>query len=60
MAVMDRQTAEHFYAWMEKWIPFDEQHEMEQAIHQLLRENPELIEQNRSWPEMARMVGLWN
>lgn len=60
MSVMDRNTAEHFYNWLDKWVPLSEQHELEQAIHALLRENPELIEQNRSWPEMARMVGLWH
>ena len=52
---MDRQTAEHFYAWLEATVADDEQHEVEQAIHELLREHPDLVEVH-SWPEMRRLA----
>jgi hypothetical protein len=52
--VMDRETAEHFYAWLET-VGYSEQSEVEDAIHKLLRIYPELIE-THSWPEMRRMA----
>jgi hypothetical protein len=52
---MDRATAEHFYAWLERTVATDEQHEVEQAIHALLRQHPELV-QTHSWPEIRRMA----
>jgi hypothetical protein len=54
--VMDRETAEHFYAWLEQHVAEDEQHEVEQAIHQLLRDEPSLVA-THSWPEMRRLAG---
>jgi len=53
--VMDRATAEHFYAWLERHVFEDEQHAVEQAIHALLREHPDLVH-THSWPEMRRMA----
>ena len=53
--VMDRQTAEHFYAWLEKTVHISEQHEVEQGIHALLRDYPELLE-THSWSEMRRLA----
>lgn len=52
---MDRDTAEHFYAWLEKTVHISEQHEVEQAIHRLLRDYPELVE-SRTWPEMRELA----
>lgn len=52
---MDRQTAEHFYAWMERSVPEQDQHETEQNIHALLREYPDLI-LTHTWPEMDRLA----
>jgi len=40
--IMDRETAEHFYNWLDRYVSLDEQHEVEQAIHALLKNNPEL------------------
>ena len=57
MPVMTRDTAEHFYAWLERTVRFEDQHEVEQAIHALLRSDPELV-LSHSWPEMARMAGV--
>ena len=54
--VMDRQTAEHFYAWLERTVHISEQHDVEQAIHALLRLHPDLIEKNYSWPELRNMA----
>lgn len=58
MAVMTRDDAEHFYAWLEKFIPLDRQHDVEQGIHELLRMHPSLL-QTHSWPEMARLANVW-
>jgi hypothetical protein len=52
--VMDRETAEHFYTWLETLHRFD-QHEAEQAIHALLRDDPDLL-LTHSWPEMWAMA----
>ncbi len=52
---MTRETAEHFYTWLEKHVAEDEQHDVEQAIHRLLRDHPELIE-THSWTEMRNLA----
>ena len=54
--VMDRETAEHFYAWLEKTVHITEQHETEEAIHAVLRLHPSLISEGYSWPEIRRMA----
>lgn len=51
MAVMNRDTAEHFYAWLERYVPADQQYDVEQAIHRLLRNYPDMVE-THTWPEM--------
>ena len=56
--VMDRDTAEHFYAWLERVIPTDMQHDVEQGVHAVLRDNPDLLE-THSWPEIARLADVW-
>jgi hypothetical protein len=48
--VMDRATAEHFYRWLET-VHVADQHKVEQQIHVLLRDHPQMIE-THSWPEM--------
>ena len=53
---MDRDIAEHFYAWLETYVHISEQHEVEQAIHRLLRDHPDLPG-DRSWPEMRHIAG---
>jgi hypothetical protein len=53
--VMDHATAEHFYAWLDRCVAADEQHEVEQQIHALLREHPDLVK-THSWPEMRRLA----
>jgi hypothetical protein len=58
--VMDRETAEHFYAWLEKTVHISEQHDVEQGIHAILREHPELVEKGYSWPEIGNMAGVWS
>jgi hypothetical protein len=55
--VMDRQTAEHFTAWLENWVHESEQHAVEQAVHALLRDDPSLV-LTHSWPEMRTMTGV--
>ncbi len=52
--VMDYATAEHFYHWLDT-VPVDEQHQVEQDIHALLRLHPNLV-LTHSWPEMRRMA----
>jgi hypothetical protein len=54
--VMDRDTAEHFYAWLERTVAEDERHEVEQAIHELLSQHPDLVQTYYSWPEIRRMA----
>jgi len=58
MSVMDRQTAEHFYAWLESRIAEDEQHEVEQAVHRALQDYPDLIERGMGWRDIARYGGV--
>ena len=53
--VMDYETAEHFYNWLEKYVHIEDQHEVEQLIHKLLRDDPDLIE-THGWSEMRRMA----
>ena len=52
--VMDRQTAEHFYDWMDRDVRIEDQHEVEQRIHALLRNHPDLL-QTHTWPEMQSL-----
>ena len=53
--VMDQQTAEHFYAWLEAHVAEDEQHSVEEGIHALLHEYPDLVK-THSWPEMRNLA----
>ncbi len=52
---MDYETAEHFYTWLERTVHIQDQHEVEQQIHALLRTQPDLVT-NHSWPELRRMA----
>jgi len=52
---MNYKTAEHFYTWLEQHVAVQDQHEVEQQIHALLRADPSLAD-NHSWPEMRRMA----
>ena len=56
MRVMDRDTAEHFYAWLDKVVYPEDQHVVECQIHALLKEHSDLIEKNYGWSEMLRMA----
>lgn len=53
--VMDYETAEHFYTWLECHVAENEQHQVEQDIHGLLRNYPELLT-THSWPEIRRIA----
>ena len=53
---MDRDTAEHFYSWLERTVPADHQHQVEQDIHAFLREYPSLPADGRSWPEIRNLA----
>ena len=53
---MDRETAEHFYAWLDRFVHEGDQHEVEQQIHALLEEHPTLIDEGKSWSEMRAMA----
>jgi len=55
--VMDYDTAEHFYTWLTDHVAEDEQHEVEQQIHTLLRKHPDLVN-THSWPEMRQMAEI--
>lgn len=48
---MSYETADHFYQWLERTVKEDEQHTVEQQIHALLRDHPDLVS-SHSWPEM--------
>ena len=56
MRIMDTDTAEHFYEWLDKTIHESDQHVVECQIHALLKEHNDLIEKNYSWSEMLRMA----
>lgn len=51
MKVMNYETAEHFYTWLENHVADNEQHTVEQQIHALLKDHPDLVN-DHSWPEM--------
>jgi hypothetical protein len=53
--IMDRETAEHFAAWLDRMIPPDEQHHVEQIIHDLLADDPGLIE-THGWSELRQLA----
>ena len=55
MPVMSRDHAEHFYKWLDKTVYKEDQHTVEEQIHALLREHPDLLE-THSWPEMRVMA----
>jgi len=52
-AVMDRQTAERFYEWLENEVAEDEQHKVEQQIHMLLWDHHALMEAAKAKAEAA-------
>ena len=49
--IMDRETAEHFYAWLDRTIPVEEQNTAEESILALLADYPDMV-MTHSWPEM--------
>lgn len=55
MPVMTRDTAEHFYAWLDRNVRPEDQHDTEQLIHALLRDHPEMVD-THSWPEMRDLA----
>ncbi len=52
---MSRDHAEHFYKWLDKTVYKEDQHIVEEQIHALLKEHPDLLE-THSWPEMRVMA----
>jgi hypothetical protein len=44
MRVMNYDDAEHFYKWLDKTVHECDQHVVEQQIHALLKDYPDLIE----------------
>lgn len=55
MTTLTRETAEHFYVWLERFVYDEDQHQVEQDIHGLLTDHPELVE-THSWPEMRALA----
>ncbi len=53
---MSRETAEHFYAWLERTVATCDQHGVEQSIHALLSEYPSLPDEGRSWSEIRALA----
>lgn len=53
---MDRDTAEHFYAWLDRNVREEDQHAVEQGIHALLADHPDLVDRGRTWPEMVALA----
>jgi hypothetical protein len=56
MAVMTRDVAEHFYEWLEKYVAIDEQHEVEELIHRLARNEPWTVDGSLSWREVRHLA----
>jgi len=52
---MDRDTAEHFYAWLNRTVHESEQRKVEQQINALIREYPDFLI-TKSWPEMRTIA----
>ena len=53
--IMDRETAEHFYAWLDRTIPVEEQNTAEESILALLADYPDMV-RTHSWPEMLDLA----
>jgi len=53
--IMDTDTAEHFYAWLESTVHISEQHETEELIFALITECPEYLV-SRSWAEIRAIA----
>jgi len=47
--MMDPDTAEHFYAWLESEFRLEDQHEVEQAIHEFLSGEPTYMDEGHTW-----------
>lgn len=48
-SLMDWATAEHFYSWLGREFAEDEQHDVEQAVHAALRDEPDMVERGKTW-----------
>ena len=55
MPKMNYDQAEHFYNWLDRTVAPGDQHSVEQAIHDLLGDDPDLVN-THSWPEMRAMA----
>jgi hypothetical protein len=53
--IMDCDTAEHFYAWLESTVHISEQHETEELIFALIKECPDYLV-SRSWAEIRAIA----
>jgi len=53
---MDDFTREHFETWLNNTCYDDEKEKIREAILNLLKDDPELIE-SRSWPELRNLAG---
>jgi hypothetical protein len=53
---MTRDVAEHFYVWLEKYVPENEQHTVEQLIHRLARKEPWVVDGSLSWREVRHLA----
>jgi len=55
--MMDPATAEHFYAWLENEFRLEDQHEVEQAIHEFLSGEPTYMDEGHTWWEALDASG---
>jgi hypothetical protein len=53
---MDNFCEKHFKEWIDYTIHVDDKKSVEISIRKLLKDHPDLIEKNYSWPEMRRMA----
>jgi hypothetical protein len=53
--VMDYETADHFYAWLDRYVAPERQSDAENVIHKLLADHPDLV-LTHSWPDMLALA----
>ena len=53
--VMDWDTAEHFYAWLDKNVADEDQDAVEDSINALLENDMDLLK-DHSWPELRSLA----
>ena len=53
---MDDFTEKHLKNWIDKTVHRNERDKVESSIREVLKDHPDLLEKNYSWPEMRMLT----